>query len=94
MRALVGTTFAAALLAGGAILTAAPVLAGFDEAGENSFWTHQSVSNAPVGEARGSAQRNSQYRATYGQPAAEAPAAAAQKDPQYFYHAMGTMSTQ
>lgn len=71
---------------------AAPMaFAGFDEAGENSFWTNQSTAPAVTAPQHSS---NERYRATYAAPSPQAPAAAQQKDPSYFYHAMGTMGAQ
>lgn len=85
-------TKAAALTAFAATMLAAPLaFAGPDEAGENSFWTHQSVAPATTQQSP-----NERYRATYAAPQAQtqAPAASSQKDPPYFYHAMGTMGEQ
>jgi hypothetical protein len=90
------STFKSALFAGVAgafVFGAIPAaFAGFDEAGQDSFWTNQTV-NAPTQEARGSTRRDTEYRATYASPAAQA-ATPVQKDPAYFYHAMGTMGEQ
>lgn len=76
------TVFAAATL------SAPLAYAGFDEAGENSFWSHQSA--APEATTPRPADHE-RYRATYAEPTAQAPATAPEKDPPQFYHAMGTM---
>ena len=96
-------TLATVLIAGATLTGAASVAyAGFDEAGMNSFWSSApKTSTAPVEPRRAqSSSRNTEYRATYSdpnvasRPATAVPSAQPEKDPQYFYHAMGTMSGQ
>ena len=92
MRRLVGTTLASLMLAGASVVTIIPS-AFADDAGIHDFMNQGTSSTTP-------AQPNSnsqQYRATYADPGVSRTQTAAptvEKDPAYFYHAQGTMSSQ